>query len=139
MDKDDELRHQARAEPGATGADAPAAAFIERWARMRAQLSPLIGENGFTALFGRAVGLAAPRFDCLALDPTPKNGDQLFAALAQGLSANDAATMRAANDALMDAFTRQLIRLIGAALTERLLASVSEDGDGQDKDRSTSK
>jgi hypothetical protein len=139
MDKDDETRRHARMETATPGIGAGPDVFMQRWARMRAQLSPLIGENGFGALFGRAITLAAPKFDCLAFDVTPKTGDQLFAALARRLADSDAATVRAADEALMDAFTRQLTVLIGAALTARLLASAAEDGKGSDKDRSTSK
>jgi hypothetical protein len=139
MDIDDDTRRHARMDTITAGIDATPDAFMGRWVRLRAQLSTLIGDNGFNALFGRAARLAAPQYDCLALDPTPKNGDELFAVLAQRLGATDAATQCAANEALMDAFTRQLTGLIGAALTARLLASAAEGSAGPDKDRSTSK
>jgi hypothetical protein len=139
MDIDDDTRRHARMETRTSGADAGPDTHMQRWVRLRAQLSSLIGDNGFNALLGRAARLAAPQHDCLALDPTPKNGDELFAVLAQRLAATDAATQCAANEALMDAFTRQLTGLIGAALTARLLASAFEGSAGSDKDRSTSK
>lgn len=112
---------------------------MRRWQPLRAHLSPLIGENGFSALVGRAVSLAAPRFACLALDPAPKTSEQYFAALERNLSTSDFATAEAAETALMDAFTRQLNTLIGPALTKRLLAASMDGGNGQDKNRSTTK
>jgi len=135
MDKDDEFRRQAsmEADPDC------AAAFTRRWRPLRAHLSPLIGENGFAALIGRAVRLAMPHVDCLGFEPAPKTSEHWFAALEQRLSTIDPAAAQAADTALMDAFTRQLTGLIGAALTERLLAAAAEGGDGQDKHRSTSK
>jgi hypothetical protein len=135
MDKDDETRRHARMEPDTAAVDPSTPVYMQRWVRLRAQLSPLIGENGFGALFGRATALAAPRFPCLALDALPKNGDQLFAALAEKLSALDPTVASAANEALI----RQLTSLIGAALTTRLLASATEGGDVPDLDRSMSK
>lgn len=139
MDKDDDTRRHARMEPDTAKADPSNHAFMGRWVRLRAQLSPLIGENGFSALFARAATLTAPRFACLALEPMPKNADQLFAVLAERLRAVEPAIASAANGALMDALIRQLTSLIGAALTARLLASASEGGDGPDMDRSMSK
>lgn len=138
MDKDDEIRPQASRETGDPDRS-PAAAFTGRWQPLRARLSPLIGENGFAALFGRAVALAVPRFDSLDIEPAPKTSDQWFAALERRLSTTDSAAADAADAALMDAFTRQLTSLIGTALTERLLAAAADGSARQDQHRSTSK
>jgi hypothetical protein len=139
MDKDDDIRRHASPEGEQADRSGRPDGFMRRWQPLRAHLSPLIGENGFSALFGRAVSLAAPQYGCLALDPAPKASEQFFAALEQNLSKADPATARAAETALMDAFTRQLNALIGSALTERLLAASGHGKDGQDKDRSTTK
>jgi hypothetical protein len=106
---------------------------------LRAQLTPLIGENGFGALVGRSVRLVAPEFAFLAMEAPPKTSDQWFAALEQRLSTVEPDVARAADAALMNAFIRQLTGLIGAALTRRLLAAVSDGSDGHDLDRSTGK
>jgi len=139
MEKDDDIgRHDAaRGRQGDTG-DA-AAPVLWRWPPLRARLSPLIGENGFNALFARAVGLVAPRFACLAVDPSPKASSQYFAALERCLALAEPALAQQAEGALMDAFIRQLTALIGPALTDRLLAASPHPDDGQDKDRSTTK
>jgi hypothetical protein len=139
MDKDDQFRLHASMDADTDrGQDSPVA-FTRRWRPLRARLSPLIGENGFGALFGRAVSLVAPGFDCFNLDTAPKTSDQWFAALEERLSTIDTAAGVGAHAALMDAFTRQLAGMIGTALTERLLAAALDGGGRHDKHRSTSK
>lgn len=138
MDKDDQLRLHAPVEADADRSTDRPVAFARRWHPLRARLSPLIGENGFGALFGRAISLVAPRFPCFDMETAPKTSDRWFDALEQRLASIDPTAAREADAALMDAFTRQLTGMIGAALTERLLAAVA-DGGQQDQHRSTSK
>lgn len=141
MEKDDEIPRPASDErrlADATATTVEPGSFALRWQPLRAQLSPLIGENGFSALFGRAVSRAAPHFDCLSLDAAPKTTEQWFAALESRFSSVDATTAGAAHAALREAFTRQLSSLIGNALTERLLAAAEGD-DRHDLHRSTNK
>jgi hypothetical protein len=139
MDKDDPFRLHASVEPDAPDGQASPGAFTRRWQFVRERLSPLIGENGFNALFGRAAGLVRPRFDCFGLDAAPKTSDLCFAAFEGRLASIDPVAAKAADAALMDAFTRQLSGMIGAALTERLLAAAADGGGLQEQHRSTPK
>jgi len=116
--------------------DAPRAApsLVQTWSRLSGQLVPLIGENGFGALFGRTLRLAAPGHPCLNVDPSRKTSATLLAGLEADLAAVDAAAAGAAHEALMGNFTRQLGALIGPALTARLLAD-STAGDEQQQNQ----
>ena len=143
MDKHDDIRRHAPANGAQSrsgdGSDGSPATLLARWLALRAHLSPLIGENGFNALFARAVGLVAPRFGCLVVDPVPKSASQYLAALELSLGQADPPQAQQAEGALMDAFTRQLATMIGPALTERLLAAALARDDGPDMHRSTTK
>lgn len=97
--------------------------LLHPWQCLASQLSPLIGESGFCALYGRTIRLVAPHFDWLQAFQPGKNAEQSFLALT-GLYSTvhvDAAT--AANTALLTTFTELLSGLIGQALTRRLLDS----------------
>lgn len=126
MDKDD---NKVQPTPADTGPDAPrpghAADLIQPWSRLGRRLVPLIGENGFGALFGRSLRLVAPRHAWLHVDPAHRSSASLLAALEQLLGSVDGAAARAGNDELMSTFTRQLGALIGPGLTTRLLAETA--------------
>jgi hypothetical protein len=101
--------------------DSLAARLLQPWRSLAVHLSPLIGESGFAALFGRAARVLAPRFAWLAPAVPGTSIDALFAGLAQRLTGADAALAAEANAALLDSFTKLLAGLIGQALTIRLL------------------
>lgn len=106
-------------------------ALMSPWLRLGEQLTPLIGESGFCALFGRALRLTNARFACLGrCDPSRPLGD-LFASLTRTLNEAVPEQAGAANAALLDTFTAQLRTLIGDALTNQLLHVATEGGDGQ--------
>jgi hypothetical protein len=97
--------------------------LLHPWKRLALRLSPLIGESGFCALYGRALRLVVPQFDWLKAAQPGKNAEHSLVALS-GVYATvhiDAAT--AANTALLNTFTQLLSALIGQALTNRLLDS----------------
>ena len=135
MDKDDY-----RAQSASTGAaaDGPrpdhAQQLVRTWSRLGRQLVPLIGENGFGALFGRSLRLVVPVYAWLSLDPSRKTSATLLAGLEADLAAVGAEAAAAANEELMSTFTRQLGALIGAGLTARLLAE-STAGDEQQQNQ----
>jgi len=105
--------------------------LVQPWLRLGEQLTPLIGESGFCALFGRALRLTNTRFDFLGrCDPSRPVGD-LFASLTRTLNEAGPEHAGAANAALLDTFTAQLRTLIGDALTNQLLHVATEGGDGQ--------
>ena len=108
--------------------------LVQTWSRLSRQLVPLIGENGFGALFGRTLRLVAPTHPWLRVDALHKTAGTLLAALEADLAEANAALAQAAHDALMSTFTRQLGALIGPALTARLLAD-STAGDEQQQNQ----
>jgi hypothetical protein len=128
MDKDDYRAQPPGADMASdalrTGAAQP---FVRTWMRLSGRLVPLIGENGFVALFGRTLRLVTPVHPCLSVDGSRKTGVALLASLEADLDKVDHASAAAANEALMSTFTRQLGALIGPGLTERLLESTAGD------------
>ena len=110
------------------GTAAGGEALIDPWQRLAEHLSPLIGESGFCALYGRAIRLAVPHFDWLQAARPGKNAEQSFLALTglYGTVHVDAAS--AANTVLLTTFTGLLSNLIGQALTGRLLDSAWNGG-----------
>lgn len=129
-------KHDYSAQPPGTGIapDAPRAAhalaLVQAWSRLGGRLVPLIGDNGFGALFGRTLRLVAPAHPWLRVDAARKTRTALLAALEADLAGVDAAAAGLANEALMSTFTHQLGALIGPALTARLLVE-STAGDEQ--------
>lgn len=130
-------KHDYRAQPPGAGA-APDAGhaqpFVRTWLRLSGRLVPLIGENGFSALFGRTLRLVAPEHAWLSVDGSRKTSAALLAGLESDLAGVDEGTAGIANEALMSTFTRQLGALIGAGLTARLLAE-STAGDEQQQNQ----
>ncbi len=135
MDKDD-YRAQPASAGTASGGPRPdhAQRLVRTWSGLGRQLVPLIGENGFGALFGRSLRLVVPVYGWLSLDPSRKTSATLLAGLEADLAAVDADTATAANEELTSTFTRQLGALIGAGLTARLLAE-STAGDEQQQNQ----
>jgi hypothetical protein len=98
-------------------------ALLDPWQRLALQLSPLIGESGFCALYGRAIRLVIPHFDWLQAAQAGNNAAQSFIALTAIYSTVHVDAAAAANIALLTTFTELLSGLIGQALTRRLLDS----------------
>ena len=101
----------------------PGSELMYPWQRLAQHLSPLIGESGFCALFGRSIRLVVPRFDCLQAARPGKNCEQSFSALSGVYRTVDVEAATAANTVLLVTFTELLSNLIGRALTNRLLES----------------
>jgi hypothetical protein len=135
MDKDD---YRAQPAPAGQATDAPrpehAQSLVRAWSRLSRQLVPLIGENGFGALFGRTLRLVAPAHAWLSIEPTRKTSASLLAGLETDLATVDGAVAAAVNEELMSTFTRQLGALIGPGLTARLLAE-NAAGDEQQQNQ----
>lgn len=105
--------------------------LLRPWRRLACQLSPLIGESGFCALFMRATRLLASQFDEFSSGQSCKLIEHALAALGERLDAMDTLAAQAGNAALLNTFTKLLSDLIGEALTTRLLASAANGDDGQ--------
>lgn len=105
--------------------------LLAPWRLLAAQLSPLIGESGFCAMYVRATRLLAGQFDWLAAGQSCNSAERALAALAERLDSMDRLAAQAGNVALLNTFTKLLSDLIGEALTTRLLASAASGDDGQ--------
>lgn len=130
MDKNDEKRRQLLAEMTAGESPAhpgPLDALLQPWRRLARHLSPLVGESGFSALYGRSLRLAQPEHGWLVGGATPKTIDGTLTDLAKRFGEAGAQQAQAANVALLDTFTKLLADLIGEALTIRLLHSAVQD------------
>jgi hypothetical protein len=130
MEKNDDKRQQLLVELMASGGVPPPqdgkAHLLQPWWLLSRQLSPLIGESGFCALFGRTVRLTGPGFRWLPVGPSPKSIDALIATLSDGFGAGDPDAAGVANAALLDTFLKLLADVIGEALTIRLVRSAVE-------------
>jgi hypothetical protein len=113
------------------GGHAPeAAALVQPWLRLSEQLTPLIGESGFCALFGRALRLSSVSFEGLATCDSGRPLADLFTSLTRTLNEIGPEQAAAANGALLGTFTTLLGKLIGEALTKQLLNVASTGADG---------
>jgi hypothetical protein len=107
------------------------AALVEPWLLLSEQLTPLVGESGFCALFGRALRLSTPRFERLGTCDSARPMADLLMSLTRTLNEIGPGQAGAANGALLDTFTTLLGSLIGEALTKQLLHVAQAGADGQ--------
>ncbi len=131
MDKNDDKRQQLIADvlalqAGASNADTVARS-LRTWELLAAHLSPLIGEAGFCALYGRTMRLVIAQYPWLTPALSSQPIDALLSTLKENLSSIDPASAGQATGALLDTFTRLLSGLIGEALTTRLLNTAWAD------------
>ncbi|MDB5791518.1 MAG: hypothetical protein JWQ80_1542 [Massilia sp.] len=108
-----------------------AASLVQPWLRLSEQLTPLIGESGFCALFGRALRLSVPCFEGLSTCDSARPVADLFMSLTRTLNEIGPGQAGAANGALLETFTTLLGTLIGEALTKQLLHVAQVGGEGQ--------
>jgi hypothetical protein len=114
----------------ATSSGAHVPTLVQPWLRLSEQLSPLIGENGFCALFGRALRLSAVRYEHLRACMGARSMHELSGSLTTVLNEMEPEQATSANGALLDTFTTLLASLIGEALTKQLLTVAQEGGTG---------
>lgn len=107
--------------------DDPAGQALRAWERLIQHVGPLIGEAGYCALYGRALQLVAADYPWLAASQPQRATAALFLSLRENLASIDPVDAGKANIALLDAFSRLLSGLIGAALTTRLLHNAWAD------------
>lgn len=105
--------------------------MAQAWLHLSEQLTPLIGESGFCALFGRALRLSAVRFERLADCSSARPVADVLMSLTRILNEIGPEQAEAANGALLDTFTTLLGSLIGEALTKQLLHVAQQGADGQ--------
>jgi hypothetical protein len=128
-DNDDKRQPQSldMTSDGATSPPESNARHLQQWLRLADQLSPLVGENGFSALYARAIRLVRPQFDWLTGNQSGKPFEQLLEVLMNDLATAEASAADLAHTALLNTFTQLLTALIGEALTIRLLDSALTD------------
>ena len=93
-------------------------AALSQWREVFAALVPIIGQRGVAALFKRSLHLRQAEHPFLSLPAHPPDD---FVALRAALLQQTAGVAKAANGALLRTFVDLLGRLIGTALTERLI------------------
>jgi len=108
------------------------AALMQPWLHMSDQLTPLIGESGFCALFGRALRLSGVRFEGLDGGNGAGPVSELLLSLTRTLNEIGPVQAAPANAALLDTFISLLGSLIGEALTQQLI-HVAMEGRGAQK------
>lgn len=96
------------------------------WTEVSRALVPIIGQGGMSALYDRALHLAAARHQWLEQARSADAGSEppafpMLARAASGQAVDDAI---AAVTTLFETFDRLLVNLIGASLTGRLLKPV---------------
>lgn len=119
--KDEKRRQVIRAMLAQPGSADAAERHLLPWRSLAVHLSPLIGEIGFGALYGRTGRLVAQQHECLSIGPSSQPLDALFRTLGNDLAGAEPAQAALANEAMLMAFTRLLSELIGEALTTQLI------------------
>lgn len=126
MNNNDETRQPRFPDKTSDGAPSPPeikSRQLQQWLRLAAQLSPLVGENGFAALYTRTIRLVRPQFPWLSASPSGTSIAQLLEVLMGDLQRVEPDIAECAHVGLLDTFTKLLSTLIGEALTIRLLDS----------------
>ena len=108
----------------APDASAIAEATLSTWRQVMDQLAPVIGARGVDALFSRSLHVTSKAFPWLAMAGNDGNGAARLASLKARLAGQETAAAAEASHTLLVNFTELLATLIGASLTERLLAPV---------------
>lgn len=101
-----------------------AEATISIWRQMDSLLAPVIGTPGMDVIFSRALYLTSKRFPWLASVGEYGESAVLLESLKSRMEQQCADDSVAAGSELLVCFTELLSELIGADLTERLLAPV---------------
>ena len=102
-----------------------AAAVLAVWRAVDEALVPILGRAGVAAMYHRSLVVSGRAHPCLPA-PAPSDVTPDLAALQAALAAHDEATAIAAGAALLDSFHDLLASLVGASVTDRLLAPVLE-------------
>jgi hypothetical protein len=130
MPKKDEQRQQLILDALATkgGVDrGPVDYGLQPWEQLATHLTPLIGEAGFCALYGRAVRMISSRHKWLSVPRSPQTVASLLGTLKENFESVEPLIAGQANISLLDTYTGLLSTLIGELLTTRILTSAWTD------------
>ena len=116
------------AQEGAS-AERIASLAISVWRDIDAALCPIVGWQGFAALYKRSLHLTRAAHPWLAAMQDSASQPGRFDALQAALSQQAPPVAVAAHDALLQTFNDLLVRLIGATLTARLLRCAAHADD----------
>lgn len=94
---------------------------IRLWERLGVELILIIGEDGFDALFARALYLNSAAFPWRVADLPSSQADSRFAELKRNLKEQTPAQASETNSLLLVTFTNILASLIGEQLTTHIL------------------
>ncbi len=103
--------------------DAVVEVTILLWERLAAELSSIIGEEGFQSLYARSGNLIRATFPWLLLDHASQSSASRFAGLQISLENRSLAEATEASKALLITFVDILALLIGDQLTASILRS----------------
>lgn len=101
------------------------------WNRIALNLTPLIGEVGFQALYARAVYLALPDCPGFTLARHESSTSDLFQELKAGLVALEYGLAEQCSNILLTKFTDLVASMIGDALMEQILRSAWDESSVQ--------
>lgn len=102
--------------------------LLQPWQQLAAQLSPLIGDSGYCALYGRSARLASQQFSWLVPIPSRTSMAALLTGLRAQFAVAGPADASLANAALLTIFKKLLTGLIGEALTMQILDAAPAGG-----------
>jgi hypothetical protein len=100
---------------------------VQLWNAIDEELSPLIGTNGFVALYSRCLDLGGTSFPWLRNAPGHSSPARLFEELGEQLTARAAAEAAEASRVLFETFHKLLLLMIGPSLTEAVLDAAWRD------------
>ncbi|MEC4720764.1 hypothetical protein RY831_16490 [Noviherbaspirillum sp. CPCC 100848] len=105
-----------------------AATVIEQsmwlWHQMAQQITPLIGETGFQALYGHAAHYTLPHCPGFSMLRTAARGDDFFQILREDLVAMEQGIAERCNTILITKFADLVSAMIGETLMDQILQSV---------------
>ena len=99
-------------------------AALLAWRHIFAALVPIVGQRGSNALIKRSLHLTQREYHCLAPVVALEGETWDLSGLHQTLSQQSVETALAAQAALLQTFVGLLSRLVGAALTERVIGTM---------------
>lgn len=100
---------------------------VKKWRELAVVLSPIIGQQGVTALYKRALHLIRDDYPWLLSNDDGEPVVDDFSSLEKALANRSSTEASAANLALYKSFHTTLVSLIGASLTDRLIASIFDN------------
>ncbi len=94
---------------------------VQLWTALAAELTPIVGESGFTILYARSLHITQRTFTWLAPTPGLQQADSQFTFLQTRLEGQAAPEAAKACEAMLVTFIDILALLIGEPLTNGIL------------------